>query len=123
MSRDKKWKDRSLEVLTQIFSTNQEDISTWFSLYAPSLIGTFIFLGGIVILARFGSGDRSFEFNLIASFASFLFSISGVLQILRKASPGGNFRIIRGTKAKFIGSIWFIISLGLSLYFLYQALY
>lgn len=122
MSKNTARENRLLEVLSKIFLANKKDISTWLFLYAPFLIGTQIFLVCIIIIAFWGEGDKTFAFNLIAFFTFLLASASGVLQIIKRESPGSNFRIIRGKKAIVIGIIWFIILFSLSLFFLFQAL-
>ena len=94
---------------------------TWDLLMLPLYSGCFIFLGWITVVAFFQLLDQRKYIHWVAAFCLLLSSISGIIQIIRKESPGPRYRIIRGKKAIIIGLVWFLLSIGLCGMFIWFA--
>jgi hypothetical protein len=104
-----------------IYPSNGKEIVFWFYLYTPFLLGCLTIFLWMIISPLVGNDELGVGDNLTFSFAMFLASISGVLQIIKKASPGRNFNIIRGNKSIWIGMAWFLFFFALSLWLLWLA--
>jgi hypothetical protein len=113
---------RRKKLWARLFSTrNRSDMVTWLALTSPLFVSLLIIVLWVLAVASVGDGNLGVEDHLVISLALLVVGIGGIIQVIRKETPGRFFNIIRGRAAIVRGIFQFMVSFGSSLLFLWLA--